>query len=398
MDARKAVLIIKTSIRFFLFKLFGLLYHLKKFLPKKKCNKVFIIGDIYSVSGLGNTVRALIKSLEGSFDFYLVNLPLSSKSYQGFEDLKKYEVSCIGAGINIFVGSPTILARSLLRRDFINVLSNYSIGIWFWELPSIPKEWIGLNKLIDEVWVQTEFTKSIFESKSNKIKLMPFALINRNRNLYNRKDFFISEDVFMFTLTFDYLSKIERKNPVATIRAFQDEFGNDCRVLLFVKTLNKTKVSFKQDQLDDLIGQSENIKVVDECFSDDEISGLIDISDCYVSLHRSEGLGLAMAEAMSLGTLVLATGYSGNTTYMNEKNSLVVQYNLTPVKQGHYSGYKNNYWAEPSLEDARIKMRFAFENRDATKCLIMQAKLDIEKYANGSQKNWVIQELLKHIN
>jgi glycosyltransferase involved in cell wall biosynthesis len=99
--------------------------------------------------------------------------------------------------------------------------------------------------------------------------------------------------------------------------------------------------------------------------------------DCYVSLHRSEGLGFTIAEAMSYGKPVIATGYSGNLTFMHEENSYLVPYVLTNVPPECDPYPAGALWAEPDLDRAAGFMRHVYENQDEARRRGQLARHDI---------------------
>jgi glycosyltransferase involved in cell wall biosynthesis len=99
------------------------------------------------------------------------------------------------------------------------------------------------------------------------------------------------------------------------------------------------------------------------------MNALFASADCYVSLHRAEGVGLGMAEAMFLGKPVIGTNYSGNLDFMNAENSLLVDYCMTELSEGVATYERGSRWAEPSIEHAAELMRFVYEHQDEAKAI-----------------------------
>src|SRR5205085_11503453 len=122
-----------------------------------------------------------------------------------------------------------------------------------------------------------------------------------------------------------------------------------------------------------------NVIVFDELMTRARAYGLIKMSDCFVSLHRSEGFGLGLAEAMLLGKPVIATGYSGNLDFMNRDNSLLVDYEMVEIKEDRPIYTRGNSWAEPSIEQAAAYMRQVFENPDATRARALRVQPEIQR-------------------
>jgi glycosyltransferase involved in cell wall biosynthesis len=143
--------------------------------------------------------------------------------------------------------------------------------------------------------------------------------------VYTRSEFGLPDDRFLFLFSFDFNSFAARKNPEATIRAFQRAFAPSRRdVGLVIKSINGRNKPEGMRTMRDLIGSDDRIAIVDEFFSRDEVSGLQSVVDAYVSLHRAEGLGLGLAESMYLGKPVIGTRYSGNLEFMDDANSCLV--------------------------------------------------------------------------
>lgn len=384
---------LKRAAKIIIYGFLGVLGRVKRCIPKSGLDSLYIIGDLYSESGLGNVTRALITSLGADVDYKLINLPLSVGSQQGSYDFSKREVKKLGPGVSVFVGNPSILVQALLKLNVRYLAANYTIGVWFWELEKVPSDWVKAGRLVDEVWAQSDFSAKAFSEVNSVSKVMPFALAYKRENVLGRDRFAIPDGRFVFLMAFDYLSHVDRKNPGAVIQAFLDEFGDDPSVILVIKSVNESKDAVDGNALLMKARAAQNIKFIDNYLTKDEMLSLIEAANCYISLHRSEGLGLGMAEAMSLGTLTIGTGYSGNMQFMNPGNSLLVDYTLVPVKKDQYPYAEGNVWAEPSIQSARVQMRYALTHQVECNALVSQAKADLERYDITNQRAWLMRNL-----
>jgi glycosyltransferase involved in cell wall biosynthesis len=162
---------------------------------------------------------------------------------------------------------------------------------------------------------------------------------------------------FLFLFIFDYLSTLQRKNPIGLIEAFKRAFGPGEGPQLLLKTLNAPLRPLAEEEVLWAAHGRDDIHVVDCSLSGDEMRGLMAGCDCYASLHRAEGFGLTMAEAMALGKPVIATNYSGNVDFMRRENSFLVDYTMTRVGPECEIYPPDGEWAEPSVEHASELMR-----------------------------------------
>ena len=257
----------------------------------------------------------------------------------------------------------------------------FNVGFWFWELEDVPLRWKFSKKFINEVWVYSEFNANIFKSLNSNVYKIPFAVDIKIDPTYDRTYFGFPTSSFIFLFTFDFGSSMERKNPLAVIKAFSNAFKNSENVLLVIKSVNGDSFPSYKNDLIELMKNVNNIILVDKLMSQDEKNALINCCDCYVSLHRSEGLGLGMAEAMYLGKPVIATNLSGNLEFMNSSNSCLVNYKLKEVSAGEYphsSFLKKRFWADPDINHAselmlKIRMNKSFRDK-----IGMQASRDIK--------------------
>jgi len=171
---------------------------------------------------------------------------------------------------------------------------------------------------------------------------------------------------------------LHRKNPLGLIRAFQTAFRANDAATLVIKTTGGDDHGADLAELR-LAARGGNILLLDEMLPRARAYGLIAMADCFVSLHRSEGFGLGLAEAMLLGKPVIATGYSGNLDFMNRENSLLVDYKIVEIAEDRPIYTKGNFWAEPSIEHAAACMRQVYEHRDEANERALRAQPEIQR-------------------
>ena len=174
------------------------------------------------------------------------------------------------------------------------------------------------------------------------------------------RDRLAPDDQFVFLITLDLLSVVERKNPFAAIEAFGRVALEASRpVRLVVKTLNGDKRRASLQRIIDLVDlspASDSIEIIDEFVPDVDMAAMVSAADCLVSLHRGEGLGLHLADAMWLGTPVVASRYSGNLDFMDDDTSMLIDVVLVGAVNGE-GGYPDGMlWAEPDIEQAATAM------------------------------------------
>jgi hypothetical protein len=167
----------------------------------------------------------------------------------------------------------------------------------------------------------------------------------------------LPEDRSVFAFVFDFYSTVERKNPDGLVEAFCRAFEPDDGAFLLVKSINGDKFPEQLRRLEEAAAERPDIRVVDGFVPAEHVRAYAALADASVSLHRSEGFGLTLAEAMAHGKPVIATGYSGNLAFMNEGNSYLVPYTLTELEDDVGSYPAGSIWAEPDLDEAAELMR-----------------------------------------
>ena len=232
----------------------------------------------------------------------------------------------------------------------------YNIIFPAWELPRYPQAWARELDKFDEVWAASQFCYDSFRAV---VKAPIHHVVNACEpyvpSLLERSHFKIPEHRFIVLFFFDALSWSARKNPLAVIEAFQGLLAQRPRadVHLVVKMHNSSHAPDVLASIRSLSGSfAERITIIEATLTSNEIGNLIRCSDCFMSLHRSEGFGRGPAEAMFFGKPVIATAWSGNMQYMNSDVSFPVRFRLIPVQPGEYPEFQNQVWAEPDVAHA----------------------------------------------
>lgn len=253
----------------------------------------------------------------------------------------------------------------------------YNIAYFYWELSRAPAcHRLGLD-LVDEIWVSSEFCAEIYRQATDKpvtnvgMCFEPPPEIDRTTARAALRDrFALPDEAFVALATFDSFSYVQRKNPLGTLRAFREAFADDPFAHLILKTQNRRRVADPAQaaiwaEIDRVVATDPRIHLLDETMEYDALLQLKAGADCYVSLHRSEGWGFGMLEAMALGVPVLCTGYSGNLEFCDDATAWLVPATPVAVQPGDYI-YREpgQHWGEPDLAAAVVQFR-ALRRQDA---------------------------------
>lgn len=234
----------------------------------------------------------------------------------------------------------------------------YTIGFWHWEMAVFPDEWLPSFQAVNEVWVPTRFVHDAISRKSPvPVVRIPHGIFFQTDPSRMRRHLGLPEQCFLFLMMYDTQSMQGRKNPHGAIEAFRRAFPDPAAVGLVVKINNPASHPEETAALKAAIQQVPGVTVLDRILSRQEVYDLEGLCDCYVSLHRSEGFGLGLAESMFLGKPVIGTHYSGNVDFMNADNSCPVQYALVPLQADVGPYRRGQQWAEPDLDHAVWYMR-----------------------------------------
>ncbi|MGZ4672307.1 MAG: glycosyltransferase, partial [Ilumatobacteraceae bacterium] len=272
------------------------------------------------------------------------------------------------------------------------------IGYWFWELEHVPLHMRQSIALVDEIWAGSRFVTDAFAAVSPvPVHHVPIPISEPRPSSRGRGDFARLADVGgrpVFLAVFDHLSVTERKNPVGVVDAFRLAFTNDEGPVLVIKTMNgHQRWSSHQRVLAAADGRND-IRVWDETLERADQMALVAAADCMVSLHRSEGLGLHLAEAMWLRTPTIATRYSGNLDFMNDDNSLLIDADLVNVEHGEGVYPPTARWAAPDLDQAADAMRRIADDESLRTQLADAGRNTMERQPSLRETGRLISQLL----
>lgn len=339
---------------------------------------VNVYGYVYAESGVGEHTRLLIASLKAAEIPYTVVPVTDAVSRQGFEFSDErvgdavHPVNIVGVNADVFPDFASHFGRSAFE-------GKYTIGLWAWEIEHFP-DWMAVSsEFVDEVWANSSFSAAAIAKKVDKpILPFPLPIAAVDARIRCRAELDLPEGpLFLFCCDLD--SVVRRKNPEAVIRAFVQAFSEGEGPALLVKTVNGDR---HPDALESILGVANNrrdVMIRDGYLSAADQASLMDSCDVYVSLHRSEGFGLTLAEAMALGKPVIATAYSGNLDFMTRTNSYLVPYDMVPVGDGSEPYPASAVWAEPDVEAAADLMRRIIEDPEEARALGLRARSEVER-------------------
>lgn len=326
-------------------------------------------------SGLGHNMREIISALDLAEIKYSINIINPNSKQHNY--LQNHELSEYST--NLIIYNPDYDNYGSIREQMEN---KYNIVVWAWELDKLPQSWIDISYLFSEIWTISEFCKSIIQKNIPNKKVVNLRIPADFKDLRDKKQSKINfgfQDKFVTLFVFDTHSDLSRKNPKAVIDAFNQSISNYSDTLLILKTHN---LSIK-DYNEHFFNLPKNIILYNETWSKDKLCDLFNATDLYVSLHRSEGSGLTIMEALDLEIPIVTTNYSGNLDFCDE-NCQLVNFELVDVvsNQPTYKNCKNSKWAEPNIYDASKKIIEVYKNYDEHKTKIKVAKKEMKKNFN----------------
>ena len=334
-------------------------------------------------SGLGQSCRLIAKTIEAAgiphafIDIDPAGIGGKDASYEK-ELGKTYPYS-----INLLSVNMGDLPRFLKMEGDGMLGGHYNIAFWLWELAEFPREWVDYCTLFDEIWTPSEFvSEAVRRVTDKKVFTIPYPVEAPYEKNLGRAHFNLPDDRFLVLTMYDFYSVSERKNPHGAIRAFKEAFQPGEKVGLVIK-INHPDPASQQALLSELSGYK--VYFVEGLRPKEEVNALLQCVDVFVSLHRGEGFGLVLAEAMLLGTVTVATNYSANTEFQDQNSACLVDYTLVPIEKEYWPYRKGALWADPDLHAASQMLRRLFcdqayyESVQKSGIAYAKAKLSLER-------------------
>ena len=356
-----------------------------------------LFGHLRAEMGLGQGARLTAYALkESGLPYCLINFETGNSARHAdyelsgeFVEFPRYSVNLI----HINAGQMDLL-HLILPKDCWD--KRYNIAVWLWELEDFPDEWCKYFQMVDEIWAPSRFTAEAIAKKSPvPVQVIPYGICAEPDGS-GRAAFSLPENLFLFLCMYDVNSMMARKNPLGAIQAFKKAFGHrESGVGLVIKVNNSTEKELLLLRKE-LEGYS-NIFLIAQTLQRAQVYALIAACDVFVSLHRSEGFGLVLAEAMLLGVPVIGTDWSAVTDFMTEENSCPVRYTLTRLQQDYYMFKENQRWAEPDIEHAAAYMRRLYTDKDYYERIAKNGQRDIREHFSPEKAGEAIRSRLREL-
>ena len=322
-----------------------------------------VLGFFTAEHGVGEAARVLTTTLQSA------GVTVSTIEYTDTQSRRGHSFDCDNVSRNKVLMTAVNAdhlnaAQDRLGSDFFT--DRYVIGQWFWELEEAPHWFEPAFAHVDELWAPTRFIETMLRKHAPsrvQVKYVPLPVVTPQVDASIARKRFGLDDRYMFLFAFDFMSVMKRKNPLGLIEAFTKAFAEGEGPMLVIKAINGGKRLLERNMLRDAVRKRSDIVLIDEYFTKVETSTLTSLADCYVSLHRSEGLGLTISEAITLGRPVIATGYSGNLDFLSDTNSFIVPGVRTKVGEGAEGYSPEAMWMEPNVTEAARYMRYVYENQ-----------------------------------
>lgn len=350
---------------------------------------ICLAGYLRAELGLGQQARLLLDTIKradipwGSYVFRVTQ----SRQKQPFDEAPATDFNTNVISVN---ADQIEHFMKEVGEEFLE--DRYNIGFWAWELMDFPEQFWDAFKYVDEIWAVSDFTRAAFAAVTDKpVYTFPNPIVKPKvpADAFDRSRFNLP-DGYLYLFVFDFFSEIERKNPLGLITAFSDAFSEGDEPILVIKAVNGDIRYNDLERLKVAAAGRSDVIVIDEYLDAEDNAALMAACDCYVSLHRAEGFGLTLGEAMALGKPTIGTGFSGNLQFMTEENSFLVPWTPGRVPKGCATYPAGGRWAEPDLVEAARIIRHVYEDpEDAARRAALGQKTVTEFHGLASRMKFV---------
>jgi len=349
-------------------------------------NGVNLFGYLDESFGIAQNAHAIAEALQTAAipcEHYTVNSAGTGASDSTYNPDKtpRYQT-------NIVCINPDNIETLFLHYPYRKFFQNKrNIAVWLWEMSSLSEQFKSFAGFFDEIWTPSHFCQDTMASALPlPVRHLPIPSRNNPANADNQSQKTTSDRPFTFLFICDLLSSYHRKNPDGLIRAFHAAFGENpkANVQLIIKLRNHEAAGVTPQfpfltNLTRTLGIADRVSLLTELLSTEEMDTLFENSDCYVSLHRAEGFGLTILEALLRHKQVIVTNYSGNLDFCTADNAFLVPYTLQPPPpEDPVYGKMTSQWANPDEAVAAQCMQDVFAGDKRADCAAELAR----RYSN----------------
>ena len=318
-----------------------------------------VVGWFRAELGIGESARCMARAVANSdLPHAFIDMKLPCLNRMGDDTFSTRLQKTNPYRVNVFHIDPPV-SQDIDHHHGDNFRhERYNVAYWAWELPEFPDSWVAACQYYDEIWCPSAFVRDAIAAKAPlPVHVMPHAIDFALPTGDQKSKFKLPADRFNFLFLYDLNSYQERKNPHAVIAAYREAFPDETGVHLVIKTQNPDKNPAAFAQLKEALKGLTHTTLIAETLSREDVHALEAACDSFVSLHRSEGFGLAVAEAMFLGKPVVSTDWSATAEFVNETNGCPVAVDLIELSESHGPYEKGQIWANPRVSAAAEAMR-----------------------------------------
>lgn len=340
--------------------------------------------NFFDSTGFSQAARGLVLGLDAlgvnvkieNMDFNLPRVELDPLVQRKLETLLGRKTE--GNFISISHSPP-----NLFRKQ-----GQLSIGYTYMETSEMVSTYVDQCNEMDGIWVPSKHNFHYIQKSGVTV---PITLVRQGIDIENKELHPVKDGPFTFLSIFQW---VPRKGHDLLLRAFFEEFHKNEDIILIIKTSKMGWGNNLQPYVWDEIEKQKKcsgrkdtppVHVITDLFSQSQMNELYGKSHAFVLPSRGEAVGLPYLEAGSFGMPIIATGWGGQTDFLNEENSYVIDYQLVPIPEKCYTGFynKGQWWAEPELNDLRKKMRFVYNHYGEA-----QKKGELLKMGIAKHYNW----------
>jgi glycosyltransferase involved in cell wall biosynthesis len=321
-----------------------------------------IVGFLAADLGVGESARCMVRAADAAgIPAALVPLKLNCLNRMGDRTYASRLQDANPHGVNVIHIDPPA-ARDIDHHHGPGFREGrYNVAYFAWELPDFPDAWMPSLDFFDEVWCPSQFTRESIAMKSpHPVLTMPHAIgfaRPEGGAAALRGRFGLPAGPFLFLSLFDLNSTAARKNPAAAVAAYRESGLRPPAAGLVVKVqnaeANPADFAALRASLRDLPGAV----LISDTLSREDTYALEAACDCFVSLHRAEGFGLAVAESMYLGRPAISTDWSATAEFVTPDTGFPVRCRIAAIESNHGPYARGSHWAEPDVSLAAEAMR-----------------------------------------